>query len=120
MTNKNRKRSTDTLILLSPKLKQTNGYFEAYAHNIHTIKPLDEEIVIQAAKECGKVITAEEHSVIGGLGEAVCAVLSEKCPTPVRRVGVQDKFGCSGPAWDLLKLYGLDAATICKTAHEML
>ena len=88
--------------------------------NIHTIKPLDEEIVIQAAKECGKVITAEEHSVIGGLGEAVCAVLSEKCPTPVRRVGVQDKFGCSGPAWDLLKLYGLDAATICKTAHEML
>ena len=88
--------------------------------NIHTIKPLDEEIVIRAAKECGKVITAEEHSVIGGLGEAVCAVLSEKCPTPVRRVGVQDKFGCSGPAWDLLKLYGLDAATICKTAHEML
>ena len=57
---------------------------------------------------------------IGGLGEAVCAVLSEKLPTPVRRVGVQDKFGCSGPAWDLLKFYGLDAATICKTAHEML
>ena len=87
--------------------------------NIHTIKPLDEEIVLKAAKECGKVITAEEHSVIGGLGEAVCAVLSEKLPTPVRRVGVQDKFGCSGPAWDLLKLYGLDAATICKTAHEL-
>ena len=88
--------------------------------NIHTIKPLDEEIVLKAAKECGKVITAEEHSVIGGLGEAVCAVLSEKLPTPVRRVGVQDVFGCSGPAWDLLKFYGLDAATICKTAHEML
>ena len=88
--------------------------------NIHTIKPLDEEIVLKAAKECGKVITAEEHNVIGGLGEAVCAVLSEKLPTPVRRVGVQDVFGCSGPAWDLLKLYGLDAATICKTAHEML
>ena len=88
--------------------------------DMFTVKPLDEEIVIRAAKECGKVITAEEHSVIGGLGEAVCAVLSEKCPTPVRRVGVQDKFGCSGPAWDLLKLYGLDAATICKTAHEML
>ena len=64
--------------------------------------------------------TAEEHNVIGGLGEAVCAVLSEKLPTPVRRVGVQDVFGCSGPAWDLLKFYGLDAATICKTAHEML
>ena len=88
--------------------------------NIHTIKPLDEEIVIKAAKECGKVITAEEHNVIGGLGEAVCAVLSEKLPTPVRRVGVQDVFGCSGPAWDLLKKFGLDAATICKTAHEML
>ena len=88
--------------------------------NIHTIKPLDEEIVLKAAKECGKVITAEEHNVIGGLGEAVCSLLSEKLPTPVRRVGVQDKFGCSGPAWDLLKLYGLDAATICKTAHEML
>mgnify|MGYP002579916858 CR=1 FL=1 len=88
--------------------------------NIHTIKPLDEEIILKAAKECGKVITAEEHSVIGGLGEAVCALLSEKQPTPVRRIGVQDKFGCSGPAWDLLKLYGLDAATICKTAHEML
>ena len=88
--------------------------------DMHTIKPLDEEIVLKAAKECGKVITAEEHNVIGGLGEAVCAVLSEKLPTPVRRVGVQDKFGCSGPAWDLLKLYGLDAATICKTAHEML
>ena len=86
--------------------------------NIHTIKPLDEEIVLKAAKECGKVITAEEHNVIGGLGEAVCAVLSEKLPTPVRRVGVQDVFGCSGPAWDLLKFYGLDAATICKTAHE--
>ena len=88
--------------------------------NIHTIKPIDAACVTEWAEKCGKVITAEEHSVIGGLGEAVCAVLSEKLPTPVRRVGVQDKFGCSGPAWDLLKLYGLDAATICKTAHEML
>ena len=93
---------------------------DARVINIHTIKPLDEEIVLKAAKECGKVITAEEHNVIGGLGEAVCAVLSEKLPTPVRRVGVQDVFGCSGPAWDLLAKYGLDAATICKTAHEML
>ena len=76
--------------------------------NIHTIKPLDEDIILKAAKECGKIVTAEEHNVIGGL------------PTPVRRVGVQDKFGCSGPAWDLLREYGLDAATICKTAKEML
>ena len=88
--------------------------------NMPTIKPIDEEIILTAARECGRIITVEEHSIIGGLGEAVCAVLSEKLPTPVRRVGVQDKFGCSGPAWDLLKLYGLDAATICKTAHEML
>ena len=88
--------------------------------NIHTIKPLDEDIILKAARECGKIVTAEEHNVIGGLGEAVCSLLSEKLPTPVRRVGVQDKFGCSGPAWDLLKEYGLDAATICKTAKEML
>ena len=93
---------------------------DARVINIHTIKPIDAECVTEWAEKCGKVITVEEHSVIGGLGEAVCAVLSEKLPTPVRRVGVQDKFGCSGPAWDLLKLYGLDAATICKTAHEML
>lgn len=88
--------------------------------NLHTIEPLDEELVLKAAAECGKVITAEEHNVIGGLGEAVCALLSEKLPTPVRRIGVQDEFGCSGPAWDLLHAYGLDAATIVKTTHEML
>ena len=93
---------------------------DAMVINMATIKPLDQELVLSAAKKCGKVVTVEEHNIIGGLGEAVCAVLSEKLPTPVRRVGVQDKFGCSGPAWDLLKLYGLDAATICKTAHEML
>ena len=88
--------------------------------NMPTIKPIDEEIILTAARECGRIITVEEHSVIGGLGEAVCSLLSEKLPTPVRRVGVQDKFGCSGPAWDLLKLYGLDDATIVKTAKEML
>ena len=93
---------------------------DAAVINIHTIKPIDAACVTEWAEKCGKVITVEEHSVIGGLGEAVCAVLSEKLPTPVRRVGVQDVFGCSGPAWDLLKFYGLDAATICKTAHEML
>ena len=93
---------------------------DAAVINIHTIKPLDEDIILKAAKECGKIVTAEEHNVIGGLGEAVCSLLSEKLPTPVRRVGVQDKFGCSGPAWDLLREYGLDAATICKTAKEML
>ena len=61
--------------------------------NLCTIKPLDEELVLKAAADCGKVITCEEHSVIGGLGEAVCALLSERCPTPVRRIGVNDEFG---------------------------
>ena len=86
--------------------------------NIATIKPLDEEIVIKAAKECGKVVTCEEHSIIGGLGEAVAAVLSEKCPTKMRRVGVNDEFGCSGPAWPLLKEMGLCAENIVKTVKS--
>ena len=88
--------------------------------NIHTIKPLDEEIILEAARDCRRVITCEEHSVIGGLGEAVCSLLSEKLPTPVRRVGIQDKFACSGPAWDLLREYGLCAANIEANVREML
>jgi len=87
--------------------------------NMATIKPLDEELVIAAAKKCGKVITCEEHSVIGGLGEAVCAVLSEKCPTPVKRIGVNDEYGHSGPAVALLKQFGLSAENIVNTAKEM-
>ena len=86
--------------------------------NMATIKPLDEELVIAAAKKCGKIITCEEHSVIGGLGEAVCAVLSEKCPTPVKRIGVNDEFGHSGPAVKLLEQFGLSAANIVATAKE--
>ena len=69
---------------------------------------------------CALPISCEEHSVIGGLGEAVCSLLAEKYPVPVRRIGVQDCFACSAPAWDLIHAYGLDAATIEKTAHEML
>ncbi len=88
--------------------------------NIHTIKPLDEEIVCRAAAECKRVVTCEEHSVIGGLGEAVCSVLSEKQPALVRKLGVQDRFGISGPAWDLLHLYGIDADAIEKAARELL
>ena len=88
--------------------------------NIHTIKPLDEDLILDAARDCRMVITCEEHSIIGGLGEAVCSLLSEKMPVPVRRVGVRDQFACSGPAWDLIHAFGLDAATIEKTAHEML
>ena len=80
--------------------------------NIHTIKPLDEELVLASAKKTGKVVTAEEHSVIGGLGSAVCDCLSEKCPTPVLRIGMQDRFGESGPAAALVAKYGLDAKGI--------
>ena len=86
--------------------------------NMATIKPLDEELVLAAAKKCGKVITCEEHSVIGGLGEAVCSVLSEKCPTPVRRIGVNDEFGHSGPAAALLKQFGLSAEHIVEVAKD--
>ena len=86
--------------------------------NMATIKPLDEELVLAAAKKCGKVITCEEHSVIGGLGEAVCAVLSEKCLTPVKRIGVNDEFGHSGPAAALLKQFGLCSENVVKVAKE--
>ncbi len=85
---------------------------EAKVINIHTIKPLDEELVVAAAKETGKVVTVEEHSVIGGLGSAVCDVLSEKAPTKVLKIGVNDTFGESGPAVELVKKYGLDAESI--------
>ena len=91
---------------------------DAMVINMCTIKPLDEELVIAAAKKCGRVITCEEHSIIGGLGEAVCACLSEKYPTPVRRIGVNDVFGFSGPANDLLKEFGLSEENIVKVAHE--
>ena len=87
--------------------------------NIATIKPLDEELVVKAAKECGKVITCEEHSIIGGLGEAVSSVLAEKCPTIVRRIGVNDEFGHSGPAVPLLKQFGLSSEHIVEVAKEL-
>lgn len=87
--------------------------------NMATIKPLDEELVLKAARECGAVVTCEEHSVIGGLGEAVCGLLAEKCPTRVVRVGVEDKFGCSGPAAELLKLYGLCAENVAEKARKI-
>ena len=77
--------------------------------NIHTIKPLDEELVLASAKKTGRVVTVEEHSVIGGLGSAVCDVLSTKLPTPVCKIGMNDMFGESGPAAALVAKYGLDA-----------
>ena len=91
---------------------------DAMVINMATIKPLDNELVLSAAKKCGRIITCEEHSVIGGLGEAVCSLLSEQLPTPVRRIGVNDVYGESGPAGDLLKKYGLSAENIVKVAKE--
>ena len=88
--------------------------------NIHTIKPLDEEIILKAAKECGCIVTAEEHSIIGGLGSAVSEFLAENLPTPVKRVGVNDVYGRSGPAVEMLKIYGLDAAHIKDAAREVI
>ena len=91
---------------------------DAKVINIHTIKPLDEELVVAAAKETGKVVTVEEHSVIGGLGSAVCDVLSEKAPTKVMKIGINDTFGESGPALELLKKYGLDTDSIYEKIKE--
>ena len=88
--------------------------------NMSTIKPLDEELVLKAAKECGKIVTCEEHSVIGGLGEAVCSFLSEHYPTPVKRIGVNDQFGFSGPAAEVLKAFGLCADHIVDVTREFL
>ena len=86
--------------------------------NMSTIKPLDEELVLKCAKECGKIITCEEHSVIGGLGEAVCSFLSENYPTPVKRIGVNDQFGFSGPAAEVLEAFGLCSSHIVEVARE--
>ena len=99
------------------KVLEAKG-IDAMVINMCTIKPLDEELVLDAARKCGKIITCEEHSIIGGLGEAVCACLSEKLPTPVRRIGVNDVYGCSGPANDLLKLFGLSAEHIVEVAED--
>ncbi len=86
--------------------------------NIHTIKPLDTEIVIKAAKECGLIVTCEEHSVIGGLGSAVSEAVTEACPVKVVKIGVNDLFGHSGPAVDLLKEFGLSSDNVVKTVKE--
>ena len=85
---------------------------DAKVINIHTIKPLDEELVAAAAVETGKVVTVEEHSVIGGLGSAVCDVICEKAPARVLKIGINDVFGESGPALELIKKYGLDTDSI--------
>ena len=91
---------------------------DARVINIHTIKPIDKDIIIKAAKETGLIITAEEHSVIGGLGSAVADVVTENCPVPVIKVGVNDEFGKSGPAAKLLVKYGLCAENIAETVKK--
>ncbi len=88
--------------------------------NVHTIKPIDKDIIIKAAKETGKIITVEEHNVIGGLGEAVAAVTAENCPVPVYRIGVEDTFGHSGPALGLLAEFGLDKDGIAGKISELM
>ena len=85
-----------------------------------TIKPIDSELILKSAKKTGKVVTVEEHSVIGGLGSAVCEVLSENHPVPVKRIGINDTFGESGPAVELIKKYGLDAAGIAAQVKNFL
>ncbi|MDD6095209.1 MAG: transketolase family protein [Clostridia bacterium] len=101
--------------LIAAELLKADGISAAVV-NMATIKPIDRELVIAEAKRCGCIVTAEEHSVIGGLGGAVCETLSESCPTPVLRVGTEDCFGRSGPAKELLSMFGLDAAAICAKA----
>ena len=96
-----------------------NEGIQARVINLCTIKPLDEELVVKAAKECGAVVTCEEHSILGGLGEAVAAVLGEQCPVPMRRVGVRDVFGHSGPAWELLEQFGLRSDAIIAAVKEL-
>ncbi len=88
--------------------------------DIHTIKPIDKDIIIKAAKETGKIITIEEHNVIGGLADAVCEVTSAECPVPIRRIGVYDRFGYSGPAKELLNIFGLTQPNIEKVIKEEL
>jgi transketolase len=95
-----------------------NDNISARVINIHTIKPLDKELICKAALETGRIITVEEHSIIGGLGSAVAEAVTECCPVPVLRIGVNDVFGHSGPAVDLLKQFGLSAENIIAKAKE--
>ncbi len=93
---------------------------DAEVINMHTIKPVDADLIVKSATKTGHVVTVEEHSVIGGLGSAVADVLCEQCPTPLKKIGVNDTFGESGPGAELLHKYGLDAANIVATTKEFL
>ena len=93
---------------------------DARVINIHTLKPLDKDLVVKAARETGKILTVEEHNVIGGLGSAVCDAVCEECPCVVKKIGVPDVFGTSGPAVELLKKFGLSAENIAAQARALL
>ena len=101
------------------KLLEADG-INAEVINIHTIKPIDKELVAASAKKTGKVVTVEEHSIIGGLGSAVCEALAETVPTPVLLIGVNDEYGVSGPAKALIAKYGLDSESIYRKVKEYL
>jgi len=105
------------MALEAKKLLAADG-IDAEIINIHTIKPLDEELICASAKKTGAVVTAEEHSIIGGLGGAVAELLTEKCLVPLRRVGVEDEWGASGSANELLEYYGISAANIAAKAKD--
>ncbi len=113
-----------TGIMVNEALKASEKLAEQGIHseviNCHTIKPLDEETIISSAKKTGKVITAEEHQIIGGLGGAVAELLSQKLPTPIKRVGVHDTFGESGTAKELLEKYSCDSTAIIKSVKEII
>ena len=112
-----------TGLVVNEALKAVNALeakgINARLINMHTIKPIDKDIIIKAAKETGSIITVEEHNIIGGLGEAVCAVTSELCPVKVTRIGIEDTYGHSGPALGLLAEFGLDAAGLEKRIADI-
>ncbi len=107
------------LALEAAELLKSDG-IDARVINIHTVKPIDREILVKAAKETGAMVTAEEHNIIGGLGAAVCEVLADSCPIAVKRVGVNDSYGRSGSVPELLELYGLTARNIYENAKAAL
>ena len=105
--------------LVAAQMLEKEG-IDAEVINIHTIKPIDEELLVASATKTGKVVTIEEHSVLGGLGGAVSEVLGTRCPVPTQRIGIEDTFGESGPAAELIKKYGIDAESICRKVKEFI
>lgn len=108
-----------SVALDAAKLLAEKG-IDAEVINIHTIKPIDREILVESAQKTGRVVTVEEHSIIGGLGSAVCDVLMEELPRPLKKIGINDVFGESGPAAELLHKYGLDAESVEASVEEFL